>query len=1748
MKRIFLFISFFFLCVILASSYSYDKTASRRGAHVLTSMWKDYEEAVKADLPQKMMEISAEIKQEAFRRHLPWDFYDASLKHVNAGVSLNWKLRDSLNTAAAKGFEDFGDPLLLLMYDMKMWKSSPDSLYNYVQSNASRLKRSESRDVYTGCNPFSLTVLLSSILKPCSESVLNALDNDYEFALWSVLLRQWDRGKVAAKAIDALKASFGNSYPSACFLEQFEIDVVKDQQKRLEMLEEFAGKYSDKAISLLAMQELLQHEFGTMEGKASSEDYLAFKEVLNRFQDRKAAYRGDEAAVARGCTKVEGMLKELESKSMMAEITGGKAEFCLRNIDRIRIKVMKGDEDVFQEWLYNERRSFYAYDTIRIDLPQMDDGSYRLVCSDEKKDIGEFTYNKYTLSVAHRDLESEEGKKRHVYVADYMTGQPLETADMELVTSSGISVCKVKNIPLDGFTAVPEQIYSSLEKSRYDSHELVISYKDAGGILHRNSGIYLPKLRKPVKDGKIRYGANVMTDRGAYNPSDTLEYKVVAYVRNVKMSAAGEGLPVKVELRDSRGEKLVEQSLTLNEFGSAAGRIVLDNIKRNGRHTLNVIHAGDYIGTKTIVVDEFVLPTFDLQFEKFDRIYLLGDTVTVKGALKSFSGHPLSSARVKCYIRTGQDDWREEKLDVAQDGRFEIPFVATCLPDRTWCDAEIRILVTDATGETKEFYWSDSIHSSFRVSAQVLDKDEGVYSWSPASKRDTIYDKNIVGNRPVRFLCAMGWNKESPVSGYVMGYRLLKDQSPVMEGDVMSGDTLSVDFAALPSGVYEFVLEASLKDVYGATVHRVWRSEILKVGYEDVHLPAPVDLFFRVMDEDRVNFQIGSATKPLWAVAELDGTEDGHKMIALNGASGNDGTLRTVEFDYPESCPETVTAMVTAFRDARDIRWKHSWRRPEPEPRFDLKISRMHDKTYPDSYCTVDVKLSPDAELLAAVFDKSSETVMRNQWGRVFPMVNMSPFVNAVIGVDKGVFKRMYKSALKSNSVDYIRVEEAPAEMLTDTGARVESEMGALGWEEDNEQIDIRDDFSTTLAFEPFIYPSESGDACLSFRTSDKLSTFVVQMFAHDKNMNNTVVRRDMLVTLPAKVSVAAPSYLYKGDSYVLNASVSNLTDCSLSGVVTVEVYNGSAYADAAPVQVVSKNVSVPAGGATAVGFDIEVPDSLGLKVVFGGRMEADDGNVDVNDGIFLTVPVKPDSQTLFESYSAVIMSGDSIEATKAMLGERFVNVSAAGAEYVEISLMDMLRESLPSVVKPEYMDLISVSEAMYSDFLAYRLHKMDNMDQEQLNPYLDAAMAYLTQISSYANNDGGFGWLRGMPSSETITAAVLEHLAALRDKNLLDDIHQHYGEDALDVYDEMVTDAVKYLDRSFFGKDYDGKPRGGLSLLQYMYVRTRFVAVPFDGKVKAKLSSYVDMPGDSLLDKVRLIRINMALSASDAGKDLAEAWGLRKVARIKRQVRGEVESLLEYAVQHPDGGWYYPNAVPSVRGLLESEVYAHAMICDLLRELGEDTLADGICVWIMLQKETQQWSDDPGYLAALSSVYESSDAVKDTRVAMMRKRYIKPFADIKSVGNGMEMDIRYFREDLQGVRREVLPGEDLAVGDKLIAVYSLWSQENRSFVRVSVPRPATLSPENQLSGMMGGWLRGSLGIHPYCYREVRADRTIYWVDVFPEEKSIFEEGMFVTQEGKFVTPAAEIECMYSPHYRANSDGGRVFNVLQAVK
>jgi hypothetical protein len=402
------------------------------------------------------------------------------------------------------------------------------------------------------------------------------------------------------------------------------------------------------------------------------------------------------------------------------------------------------------------------------------------------------------------------------------------------------------------------------------------------------------------------------------------------------------------------------------------------------------------------------------------------------------------------------------------------------------------------------------------------------------------------------------------------------------------------------------------------------------------------------------------------------------------------------------------------------------------------------------------------------------------------------------------------------------------------------------------------------------------------------------------------------------------------------------------------------------------------------------------------------------------------------------------------------------------------------------------------------------------------------------------------MKSSPIVTASVLDRFAGLRDRKLLNVVSEEFGEDALDAFDEAVTAAVKYLDAVYFSDPDRPSWYGSISLWQYMQVRSMYVGVPFDKSAAQKAvgaKEYKEFrkmakafltpkkgerwTDGAVMSKVRMIRIVNNLLGSSYGEELADAWGLKLSSKLRKSMAVELASLKEYAVKHPSGGMYYPNAVLPFRGLLESEAYAHAMICDLFKVLSSDPelgaglaeIADAVRIWIMLQKETQQWSSDPGFVEAMAAVYDGSDAVKDTKVVILSKRFSKPFEEIKAAGNGFKVSAKYYREvasvGSEPERVELIEGDVLKLGEKIVAVYSVWSGENRSFVRLSVPRPACFRPENQLSGWSGGWFRplayGIYSVSPYAYREVKADRTLYWIDVFPEENSKIEEALFVT-------------------------------------
>lgn len=1702
----------------------------------LEALWTEYRKASEQDRVQKMAAVLEEIKAEAIDRKASWDYYQACNDYVEVKSRRDWKLRDSLRQQMRTELSAYGEPLLIYLMDRE--RLPYEDLMKSVAEMKDRLVAEHTVDVYMG---------RGLVLNP---AVCPLVDDDYEYVLWD-MFRLSVHGHYSfsqkGEIYRLLQGEISDSYPKAGIAEFLYVNSLSLEEEKENRLKALADRYEGQALSLLPVQALMDIEFSKNRQTGSSGYFMDFRRRLESYENERKSYRsGIERLVVEDCHGFERLLKHLETKSVLATVVNGKAELALRNLEQVKVRVTRGDVKVYETVLENPEGSFYKLDTLDFELPSLDDGDYRIRCFDGKEEIGQCRYPKYTLSVACRTDNAGTG----IYVADYLSGEPVGKVDMALYKGDR-KVVEAFGIEMNGFTYLPQELASRLGKGSSGCY-LVCSCAGDDGKVRRSQDMYIYAEKDFDTSVPAATYASVMLDRAAFNPEETVKFKAVVYesLPDGSMNVTA-GYDVSVRLSDSQGNILSENDMRTNEYGSVAGEFVLDGIRRNGLHQISIWSAGRHLGSAALTVDEFVLPAFEVSFDEQEKAFLPGEGIVVKGKITSYSGHPVASAGVSAEVKLKGRIVKDVQLEISQDGVFSLEFQDESAEEDAYSPYEIEIKVVDVTGETKAFSCRRYVMRHPSLNIGLENPAEGSFRLAGGNRiAGWLLDDDVA--RVTFGVSYAGGDTES----LPLKYSVMKGEDVVAEGEALSGIVQNLDFSGLPSGLYEIVAEVVLTDARGERLEGKSEAVILKVRDDDKCIEGDMENVFRVLSDDAPVLQIGAGSGAVWAVVELFG--DNGRRLKAGMVRLEKGEMKTIRYDYEPYYPDDLIMNVLYFRDSQCYTYSRTWKRQVKVAEIPLEFVRFEDMSSPGASCSVMLKTSPETEVLASVFDVSTEQVRKNQWrrisGRYIPVSSVN--MRTMTGMDGSGYSAMMGDPFDIYDSGFMSDGDVLEEtMVVGYGAaRRKSVMTAhtmnAAESVSEEPVEVRDDFAASLAFRPFLYPSEEGLVNFDFNTSDKVSTFVVSVFVHDKSMNNNVLRREMLVTLPVKVSVVQPQYLHEGDSCVLKASVSNNSESDVSGMVVLE---GSAEGVC--------EVMVPAGASVPVLFDVSVPsgvEEMQFKIVFKG-----DG---CSDGVLVRVPVYPSSQELVEAHSAVLLHGMSEECVLRSLEGRFVNVTPMGAEYSSISVMDMLRDALPLTAEAKGKDVISQSEAMYVNLLAASLRACEG---EDVRSYVEAAMASVSRILACANLDGGFGWFEGMKSSPVVTAVVLERFAGLRDRKLLGIVSDEMGEDALDELDEAVISAVRYIDSVYFGDPDRPSWYGSLSLQQYMNVRSSYAGVPFDENAARKsmgtkrykefreaARAYL-IPKDgerwtegAVLAKVRLVRIIKTLENSEQGRALADAWGVPSGRKLRRSMISELGSLKEYAVPHPSGGIYYPNAVLPYRGLLESEAYAHAMICDIYEELasdegigeGLDMLADGIRLWLMLQKETQQWDSDPGFVEALASVYDGSPALKDTRVIVLSKRYSKPFNDIRPAGNGFKVSVGYFVEDgSAGEELSLKPlseGDVLHAGDRVVAKYSVWSEENRSFVRLSVPRPACLRPENQLSGWSGGWFRplsyGPYDVSPYAYREVKADRTLYWIDVCPEEDTSIEETFFVTQEGRFTSPVAEIESLYAPHYRAN--------------
>lgn len=140
-----------------------------------------------------------------------------------------------------------------------------------------------------------------------------------------------------------------------------------------------------------------------------------------------------------------------------------------------------------------------------------------------------------------------------------------------------------------------------------------------------------------------------------------------------------EGEWVSLELLDANLKQIATRRVQTNEFGSFTVDFALPSVCLNGQFMVRA--QGNISGAARFQVEEYKRPTFEITFQPVTVPYCLGETVTLRGEVKAFSGAsvqemPLAWSlkrydRLRGYLNTDKT-LKADTIRLDAQGRFAI--------------------------------------------------------------------------------------------------------------------------------------------------------------------------------------------------------------------------------------------------------------------------------------------------------------------------------------------------------------------------------------------------------------------------------------------------------------------------------------------------------------------------------------------------------------------------------------------------------------------------------------------------------------------------------------------------------------------------------------------------------------------------------------------------------------------------------------------------------------------------------------------------------------------------------------------------------------------------------------------------------------------------------------------------------------------------------------------------------------------
>ena len=301
---------------------------------------------------------------------------------------------------------------------------------------------------------------------------------------------------------------------------------------------------------------------------------------------------------------------------------------------------------------------------------------------------------------------------------------------------------------------------------------------------------------------------------------------------------------------------------------------------------------------------------------------------------------------------------------------------------------------------------------------------------------------------------------------------------------------------------------------------------------------------------------------------------------------------------------------------------------------------------------------------------------------------------------------------------------------------------------------DLRTNFAETALFYPQLRTNERGEVVVAFTLPQSLTRWNFRGYTHTKDMQTGLLEASVVSAKEFMLRPNLPRFFRMGDQTQVAATVSNLTEGTIKGRVTLQLFDPTTEkviltrrekfeAEAGRILTRREKFEAEAGRNAAVGFAFDVDDRYPL---LGVRLTADGGNF--SDGEQHVLPVLSNQEYVTETLTFDLKGNDACTLRLDTLFNRNSSTATQRRLTVEVTGNPawMAIQALPSLTQPDGENAISWAVAYYANALAAAIAQSQPRIREVIEAWQASGQSKETFLSRLEQNED----IKNMLLSET--------------------------------------------------------------------------------------------------------------------------------------------------------------------------------------------------------------------------------------------------------------------------------------------------------------------------------------------------------------------------------------------------------------